>query len=321
VKQFIKREGIRFLQWMGPRLPTAAARRWICDNVVPFLMDPEVLPQGLVLRPLKHIPVAVLCNPYVYVHRNGYWCGVFFEEELEAYMRRELKPGDTVIDVGANVGHVAIPAASLIGPRGRVIAFEPNRELASQLATCAAEQRLNVEMRPYGLGEEAGVFTLRMEPDHAGGATFRELADPGFTKGIECRIEVGDEVMPILSGRVFLKIDVEGFELNVLCGLRQTLPKIDHAVLEVSPGWLGKDGVRTLFDVMGAAGMASFEIALDGSIGPSLRPGDVTSQKNVLFKRRGFPLTTALASSASIASSTGHGKATNGDARYAIPTS
>ena len=141
MKKSLKRTLIVLAKWLGPRLLTPKSRRLFCDRVVPYLMDPEVLPRGLQARRTRRFGVEVLCDPYVYVHRDGYWCGVFFEEEVEAYMLREVSSGDTVIDVGMNVGHITIPAAALVGPRGRVISFEPNIELVKRVRAAADSQR------------------------------------------------------------------------------------------------------------------------------------------------------------------------------------
>lgn len=286
MKRHIKSIGIAAAKILGPRLPTTSVRRWFCERIAPLLMDPAVLPRGLVERPLRRIRVRVPCDPYVYVHRNGYWCGIFYEEEVESYLIRELKPGDTVIDIGANVGHVALPAAALVGPGGRVLAFEPNPELAALVLECARKQGLPVKMHAYGLGDEEGSSTLKMEPDHAGGATFRNLADArDFSRSLLCEVRRADDVIGALHGRVFLKIDVEGFELKVLHGMRETLKRVDHAIVEVSPQWLGSDGVARLFEMMALAGLEAHFLGADGSILAPARPAEIAGQINVLFLR------------------------------------
>jgi len=285
VTRWAKSIGVSGARFLGPRLPNASSRRWLFNHVVPALMDPAVVPMGLIECPLKRISVNVPCDPYVYVHRNGYWCGVFFEEELESYLLRELKPGDTVIDVGANVGHVALPAAALVAPTGRVLAFEPNPELAALVLDSAMRQKLPLVMNAVALGEEAGVFALRMDPAHTGGATLRTVSDPAFSRSVQCSVQKGDEVMPALNGRVFLKVDVEGFERSTIRGLRKTLDRVDHAVLEVSPEWLGGDGVAELFELMSDAGLDAFQLCADGTVGSPMRPEAVTGQINVVFRR------------------------------------
>lgn len=286
MKLAAKSIGIAAAEWLGPRLPGPRSRRWLFHGFVPWLMDPAILSMGAVSRPLKRIPVRVPCDPYVYVHRNGYWCGVFFEEEVESYLLRELRPGDTVIDVGVNVGHVALPAAFLVSPGGQVLAFEPNPQLAELVERFADEQGLTVRMRSVALSDVAGIFPLRMDPGHSGGATLRETSDPAFTRTIDCMAEIGDAVIAGLTGRVLLKVDVEGFELHAIRGLQATLTQVDHAILEVSPQWLHRAGVRALFGLMAEAGLNAFQLRQDGSVGHALDPDTVTSQVNVVFRRR-----------------------------------
>ena len=289
MKQALKAKLIVIAKWVGPHLPTPISRRWFCDQLIPYLMDPAVLPCGLVERPTKRFGVNILCDPYLYVHRDGYWCGVFFEEEVEAYIARELRPGDTVIDVGMNVGHVTIPAAAVVGPTGKVIAFEPNLDLVRQVGTLAQRQNLaQVRIMPFGLGAVDGMFELRMEPAHDGGATFRPAFESNaFSVAMKCEVKVGDAVLrdEPFTGRVFMKMDVEGFEIQALEGLSETLSRVDHAIIEVSPEWLHADGVAQLFGIMSNKGLRAFTMGTSGEVGASISPEGITGQVNIVFRR------------------------------------
>ena len=57
--------------------------------------------------------------------RMVYFLGRYYDLDLQLLLDELLRPGDTFINVGANVGYVVLHAASRVGPRGRVIAFEP----------------------------------------------------------------------------------------------------------------------------------------------------------------------------------------------------
>ena len=286
IKRFAKTCGIALATQVGPLLPTPGLRRLLWSSVGP-LMDPAVLPKALTLRPLKRISVRVPCDPYIYVHRNSFWCGVFYEEEVESYLLREISPGDTVIDVGTNVGHVALPGAAL---GAQVYAFEPNPELAALVEKCARDQGLKVQVFPCALSDVSGSFALRMEPDHTGGATLRDVG-ASFARVVQCQVEIGDEVMPALRGCVLLKIDVEGLEINVLRGLRKTLPRIAHAIIELSPDFVGASGVDELLAFMQQSGFTAHVLCEDGSVGARLER--VPSQVNAVFRRiagaEGFP--------------------------------
>lgn len=252
-------------------------------------MDPSILPMGLVERRTRHFGISVLCDPYVYVHRNSYWCGIFYEEEVECYIRHEIKAGDSVIDVGMNVGHVALPAAVLVGPQGKVLAFEPNTELASRVRKLAERQRLQqLKILPYGLGSVDGFFELKMEPTHAGGATFRDsFVTEDFSKIIQSEVRIGDTVLATenFTGKVFLKMDVEGFEVQALTGMVKTLSRIDHAIIEISPDWLHIAGIKALFEIMERGGLYAYRLCKDGTVGDRIFPELITSQINVIFRR------------------------------------
>lgn len=147
----------------------------------------------------------------------------------------------TVIDVGANVGQFAVASAKLF-PDVRVHSFEP-------VPGCAAELRKNVSglemvtVYPLALGEEAGEARLRVNAyTHASSflpatRTHRE-AFPGVRESGEVPVEVStlDRVFSDveLPGPVLLKLDVQGFEAEVIRGGTETLKRMDYVVLEAS---------------------------------------------------------------------------------------
>jgi FkbM family methyltransferase len=289
MKQLVKRLLIPIARSYGRFIPSYHGRRFFCDWIVPYLMDPKVLPRGLVERPARKFGVNLLCDPFVFGHQHSYWCGVYYEEEIENYLLREVSCGDTVIDVGMNVGHVAIPAAKLVGSHGLVIAFEPNVELVQRVRLLADRQGLTqLDILPYGLGNVDGNFLLQLHPDHTGGATFRTRQVAENQKHtLECLVKVGDQVLAgrDFPGKVFLKMDVEGFEVQALEGLTNVLDKVNAALIEVSPVWLGADGVVSLFEIMSKHGMVAHRVCNDGSLGSRLEVSEVSGQMNVLFRR------------------------------------
>jgi FkbM family methyltransferase len=149
--------------------------------------------------------------------------GEFSEGEV-ALFRRLIQPGDTVVDVGANVGAHTLPLAQLVGASGQVLAFEPQRWLYYCLcANVALNDLTNVLCHQAALGERRGSLVVP-ELDYAAGGNFGglELANvnPGgwsYTVPLERIDDLG------LSRCHFLKIDVEGMEQQVLAGAVETI--------------------------------------------------------------------------------------------------
>jgi FkbM family methyltransferase len=261
--------------------------------VLPRFLDKSLIPQGLVERKLADVAAPVLCDPYILMHRAVYWCGHLYESAVEQLLRNSLRPGDTLLDVGANVGHIAVLGACLVGIQGRVLGFEADPRLAALLSSHVEKHALSqVTIFGCGLGDARGSFKLRVNPRHLGGNTLRELGDEEkeqrFTEERDCKLEVGDEVLANveLPGNVFLKLDVEGSEIRVLRGMPRILERVSRAVVEVTPEWLGGvAGVEEMFELMARAGLASRRLENDGAIGPPLRASEIDEQTNVVFTR------------------------------------
>jgi FkbM family methyltransferase len=130
-----------------------------------------------------------------------------------------VPPGSTVIDVGANIGYCTRHFARWVGPRGRVIAIEPETENVGELRSGVRRTGFDhVECVHAAAGAHTGLGRLvvnRMHPgDHRLG-----------TEGIEVAIVTVDSVMadrgwPRVS---LIKIDVQGSELAVIAGAIETL--------------------------------------------------------------------------------------------------
>jgi FkbM family methyltransferase len=148
-----------------------------------------------------------------------------------AFYLRYLRPGMTVLDVGANVGELTILFSRFVGPRGRVYAFEPSGSTFERLRRVCEAAAPEVSLENVAVGDRDGTATLY---DH--GERYSELnslADrPLHQHGIHT--EPVAESVPLLRLDTFceargvervdlLKVDVEGAELQVLQGARRLL--------------------------------------------------------------------------------------------------
>lgn len=154
-----------------------------------------------------------------------------------------LGPGDTFIDIGANIGWFSVLAAHVVGAEGRVYAFEPREDLRARLCQSIAangfDQQCHVESSALGEGE--GESYLAWVPGERNpGHSF--LAPANLPEGAERLAKVS--IRPLDSFNIpapvrIVKIDVEGAESMVLKGARRLIER-DHPilVLEIFPEWL-----------------------------------------------------------------------------------
>lgn len=136
---------------------------------------------------------------------------------VEAHVR----PGDAVVDAGANWGLYAARMAVLAGPTGRVDAFEPHPDHAGTLTTLA-RRRPQLTVHLMGLSDAPG--SARLHVPIVGGrrvtalASFSPPADGVAHDEIDVPVARLDDVLGPDAAPSFVKCDVEGAELAVLRG-------------------------------------------------------------------------------------------------------
>jgi FkbM family methyltransferase len=138
-------------------------------------------------------------------------------------LRALLRPDMTVVDVGANWGYFTLLAASLIGPRGRVVAMEPEPRLFQLLDENVRLNDLShVTACPAAATDRSNVtLPLRIFDETSGNWGVSSIASgaAGEMRAVEGR-SLDELTMALGLGRIDLvKIDVEGHELAVLAGM------------------------------------------------------------------------------------------------------
>jgi FkbM family methyltransferase len=147
-----------------------------------------------------------------------------FEPHMVALFDTLVKPTDTVLDVGANIGCTTI----LFGSRAqRVLSFEPSPTTFAFLRKNVEAAGLqNVMLENVGLGKSAGRFELTSSVDNRSGGFVSNKMQASKDHRIEAiEIAQGDSFLQARGiERVdFVKIDVEGFERDVIEGLHETI--------------------------------------------------------------------------------------------------
>ncbi len=175
--------------------------------------------------------------------RACYYFGRFYDQSHQALLRLLLRPGDTYVDIGANLGFHSLFARNLIGPGGTLVSVEPHPDTFALLSAHLAINRIrNCHSFNLALGETESEALLNQLEEHSGTATMR--ATTAAKRTIAVPVRRGDDVLGPLSftGRVIIKIDVEGFEQQVLSGMPRILAGASAAVVEVTPEWIRNQG-------------------------------------------------------------------------------
>ena len=145
-----------------------------------------------------------------------------YEPHVRRFLKETLRPGQVVIDVGANVGCLSFQAAQLVGEQGRVIAIEPNPDNVQLLyAGILLNHWTQVHVMPCAAWDAPGIMSLK------GGASNTYLVPPGpLDEGRSYAQLVRLEEALAATERIdLIKIDVEGHEPRAIRGAHGLIEK------------------------------------------------------------------------------------------------
>jgi len=237
------------------------------DLTARFDLDPQYVNERNVLAALQH--------------------GKFYEQDVASVFLRAIQPGDTVLDVGANVGIFSVLAALLAGPEGRVVGFEPAPDNRARLAANLALNDITtvtVVDRPASDRVTDAMFHLNSDND--GG---HSLWDPGILPANHqsaqnprpmvtrtTTIDTEMERLGLAPPRL-IKIDTEGAEQRVLAGAVGLLREFEvpYIIAELHEFGLAQMGSSPsgLRGFMSDLGYETFLLYEDGSL-PKFVPRD-----------------------------------------------
>jgi FkbM family methyltransferase len=173
--------------------------------------------------------------------------GSMFDERI---IRRILRPGDTVVDVGANIGTLALCASGCVGESGHVTAIEAHpKTFGFLVGNLHLNEAMNVEALNLAVGEADGEILLTHLNDQKGGTPIH--------------MRPLDALVPGIAPVRLLKIDVEGYELPVLRGAERLLTRTEYVYLECWDRHVERYGYRLsdVMDGLAAAGLKAFRFA------------------------------------------------------------
>jgi FkbM family methyltransferase len=152
-----------------------------------------------------------------------------YEFLLRRFLDLQLSSDDVFIDVGAHWGVHSLTAATLWPNQVSVLAIEPHPENSTRLRSWVERNRLgaDVEVIPNAIGDREGVAQMRVDGSSMGHSLRAHNGRSGVTTTIDVLMTTLDQLLikraHLRWRRIIIKIDVEGYEWEVLSGARQLL--------------------------------------------------------------------------------------------------
>ena len=169
-----------------------------------------------------------------------------YEPETTAAFKEYLKPGMTVLDIGANLGYYTWLASGLVGDQGSVFSFEPEpANYSLLLANIKKWNRHNIVPLNKAVSEHVGHATLQLSAKN-GCHSLVAAVDPTGKVDVETVSIDALAEQRGLQRLDFIKIDVEGAELPAFKGMRKTLERFSPAIVfELNPKFQSQAGYTT----------------------------------------------------------------------------
>lgn len=179
------------------------------------------------------------------------------------FLKSYLKPGETFVDVGANIGNWTLAAASLVGASGKVSAVEPHPRIFRFLCGNVSLNKLqNVTLHNCAVGDRIANISFS---DVKGDDTNRVLTSGD---GICVPMVTLDKIVDQSSDIALLKIDAEGYERFVLCGAGRVIAQIQCIFVEISRPDLDRYGCSNsdVFTLLQQLGFSVYRVIANSVI-------------------------------------------------------
>ncbi len=301
LRQSLVKSGAALLQAYYRHVPMTIGKRPVWNSVVRRLMarghdlDLEARTQ---FGARMHIRFPDTIQSFVYFF--GVW-----EPAITAYLTQALSPGDTFIDIGANIGYDTLLASHLVGPTGEVHAIEASPHVYGLLTeNLALNQTANVTTYHAAVCASACSVPVYLHDSwNLGGTTIV----PSVAQRREVTLEATVPGLPLAAilpestivGARLIKIDVEGAEWPVVQGFANLLPHLSchtELLIEISAEGLADHdtSIPAFLELFRRAGFSPYVIGNRYSVDIYLEPaatlpqrldGDDFEQLDILFRR------------------------------------
>jgi len=207
------------------------------DNQIVKVVD------GPIIFEIEIDPRNGAVDEYIFMHKN-------WEPYISEVIRRKLKIGDVFVDVGANIGVFTLLAAKIVGETGKVMAFEPIPRLVEQIGRSARlNQFSNIKVIQKAVGASPANMRLASSSHNIGGSTLVEENNAEEFHNVS--VSALDSELANQPKIDLIKIDVEGFEYEVLLGAKEVMSKHQpKIILEFSPSLYSKQRNQTSSSIL-----------------------------------------------------------------------
>jgi FkbM family methyltransferase len=217
-----------------------------------------------------------------------------YEPAQTRWFRSCLRPGDLVVDVGASFGYYTTLGSLLVGPSGKVFAFEPSPIASKVIENAIADSGItNVVLTKAGLGRKTATVSLFLPNTPYLHSPSLLASDQAFVP-VQVDVLRLDEFPPLVKrGNIRLvKMDVEGYEPDVFDGMKQLIEhgRVENIICEFNSGWLRRNGT-TPPALLASFLRGGFEICAQTPLRKNLvgHNGETFDLQDIWLVKRGVP--------------------------------
>lgn len=206
------------------------------------------------------------------LHRLIYYG--LYEENVVRHLHLVLRPGDVVFDPGANIGYFAAVALGLVGSTGHVYSFEPSNTAFARLAASAAEGPPNWTVAQAALTDHSGTMQFYDTPRviSRGFACLEGVYAPKDRMPHPVTVHALDDFCRNngVTRIAFLKLDIEGSELNALRGATELLGRqaVQEILVETTVDAEKRPVAQAIDTLLRNAGYCSHRVQPNGELVP-----------------------------------------------------
>lgn len=179
------------------------------------------------------------------------WCNplatqISISQAMVDFFKKFIKKGDTVIDIGTNMGDTTVPMALAAGSSGITIGFEPNPFVFKILEKNASlnKEKLNIIPLPYAISvKEEEFYYVSSEASFANGgisptkiSAHGKYICPDKIKGVNLQVLLEQKFSEQLKNLSFIKIDTEGYDAEIIKSISGLIDKYKPVLVAESFG-------------------------------------------------------------------------------------